>query len=211
MLRSWRARLVVVPLFAALATAAPASGDSSYVVRPGDSLTAIALRFGSSAHALARLNRLRLDAVLPAGRRLVVPGRAGRASRPGNPSIQTSIDLWAGRYGVNVHLVRAIAWMESGYQPRVVSNAGASGAMQVTPVAWNFVELNLARQAIPHTPWNNVRVGVIYFHFLLHQFQGRERLAVAAYYQGAASVRHNGISRETHRYADAVLALRKRL
>ncbi len=44
-----------------------------YVVRKGDSLWKIARRYGTTAPALARMNGLRLNAILPVGVRLEVP------------------------------------------------------------------------------------------------------------------------------------------
>ena len=44
--------------------------------------------------------------------------------------MRSLIDRWAAFYGVDQHLVRGLAWQESGYQPSVVSKQGAVGVMQ---------------------------------------------------------------------------------
>ena len=45
---------------------------------------------------------------------------------------------------------------------------------------------------------------------LLQDTGGDERMAVAAYYQGLASVQQQGVLPETQRYVDNVMALRAR-
>jgi peptidoglycan hydrolase-like protein with peptidoglycan-binding domain len=156
------------------------------------------------------------------GSRLVVDGMAGMAtmgslypSRGGGravtkASIRRTINFWARWYGVSPRLARALAWMESGYQPNVTSPAGAWGVMQVTPATWRFVETVLLGTSVPRTAYGNVRVGVAYLHHLLHAF-GSERLAVAAYHQGPHALRRRGMFTETRRFVAAVLALKRRV
>lgn len=83
--------------------------------------------------------------------------------------------------------------------------------MQVTPVAWSFVETALFGFPVARTAEGNVRVGIAYLHHLLHRFGRDERLAVAAYYQGGRSVRVRGVLRETDVYVADVLALKGRM
>jgi LysM repeat protein len=56
-------------------TAAPA-GTFVYTVQPGDTLSALARRFGVSVDALVQLNRLRDPGLLRVGQELVIPGQA---------------------------------------------------------------------------------------------------------------------------------------
>jgi soluble lytic murein transglycosylase-like protein len=83
--------------------------------------------------------------------------------------------------------------------------------MQITPSTWDFVETVLLGRRIPRTLEGNVRVGVAYLRHLLHQFHGDERLAVAAYYQGARAVRKRGLLPATRVYVASVLSLRHRI
>ena len=122
-----------------------------------------------------------------------------------------TIDYWSRYYGIDPRLVRALAWMESGYQTQIVSPAGARGVMQVTRGAWAFVEEVLLGVRVPRTPVGNVRVGVAYLHHLLGEFGGDERLALGAYYQGLRGVRTQGLLPETRRYVANVLALKGRV
>jgi peptidoglycan hydrolase-like protein with peptidoglycan-binding domain len=187
-----------------------ASARSLYVVRPGDSLTAIAGRFGTSVAALARQNGLDPGRPLLIGKRLRVsvtptPFVASRSS------VRATLTRTAATYGVDPALVRALAWMESGFQPHVVSGAGALGVMQVTPATWDFVEDVLLARKVPRTTEGNILVGVLFLRHLLREFGGDERLALAAYYQGAKAVRDRGLFAETMTYVEAIRSLRGRV
>jgi peptidoglycan hydrolase-like protein with peptidoglycan-binding domain len=184
-----------------------------YVVRPGDTLTAIAGRFGTTLPALARLNRLDPDRVLLIGKmlRLPSPARAPATADASASEVRALVEEWAGRYGVDPALARAIAWMESGYQTDLTSAAGAWGVMQIIPSAWDYVEQVLLRQEVPRTPEGNVQVGVALIRQLLREFDGDERLAVGAWYQGPRAVREHGLYAETKVFVDNVLALRTRV
>ncbi len=193
----------------------PSTGSGSYVVQAGDTLSAIAARYGTSVSALARANGLSRVNFIVAGSSLSIPGAvAASVSAPGAVaaawSTESSLDSWAAHYGVDPRLVRALAWMESGYQPDAVSSAGAMGVMQVMPSTWSYVETVLLGRAVPHTADGNVRVGVAYLAHLLRAFGGDERRALAAYYQGERSVKTIGVLRESRRYVMDILALKNR-
>jgi soluble lytic murein transglycosylase-like protein len=184
-----------------------------YVVRPGDTLTAIAAHYRSTVRALARRNRLDPSDLLLIGTRLRVPVVALPAPAAGARSwfVRASIDRWSARYGVDPHLARGLAWMESGFQSNLTSPAGAWGVMQVTPATWDYVETVLVGAPIPRTPDGSVRAGIAYLAHLLRDFRGDERLALAAWYQGPASVRERGPLRESKAFIADVLALRARM
>jgi LysM repeat protein len=192
------------------------SGGGSYVVQPGDTLTGIAARYGTSVSALVRANGISRANFIVAGSTLAIPGAVAAAvSAPGSVaaawSVEAAINSWATHYGVDARLVRALAWMESGYQPGVVSPAGAAGVMQVIPSTWSYVETVLLRQPVPRTADGNVRVGVAYLAHLLRAFGGDERLALAAYYQGERSVKTIGVLPESELYVEDILALKSRV
>lgn len=152
----------------------------------------------------------------PATRRALARG-SGRDAlrsrvRPADgSSIRIALGYWAARYHVGTSLVRALAWMESGNQPHVVSPAGAWGVMQVTPATWRFVETVLLRAKVPRTANGNVRVGVAYLRHMLRIFGGNRRLALGAYHQGPAAVRRHGLYGETRIFVRNVLALERRM
>jgi lysozyme family protein len=123
-------------------------------------------------------------------------------------TVRGLLNYWAAQYGVESKLVRALAWMESGYQADITSAAGAWGVMQILPPTWDYVETVLARETIPRTTSGNIRVGVLYLRELLREFKGNERLALAAWYQGPASVRRHGPLHATKVFVADVLSLR---
>jgi soluble lytic murein transglycosylase-like protein len=164
-----------------------------------------------TVNAIARTNRLDPSRIILAGARLRIPGAAARAAMLQPFAVRAAIDYWSNAYGIDPHLVRAIAWFESGFNNNLVSTAGARGVMQVTPATWEYVETMLVRHKIPHTLSGNVRVGVAFLHQLLREFKGDVRLALAAYVQGPHSVRTRGVLTETRQYVAGVLALSRRL
>jgi soluble lytic murein transglycosylase-like protein len=182
-----------------------------YVVRRGDTLTSIAERFHVTVRALAAANRLDPKAVLPAGRRLVIPGGSSRLIVAAPWTIRALIDYWSHRYRVDPHLVRAVAWMESGYQTTVVSSSGAVGVMQILPSTRRYVETVLIGHRVRDDASGNIQVGVVYLRHLLRRFNGRRRLALAAWHEGPAALRRHGIFPETRRFVAAVLALSRRM
>ena len=144
--------------------------------------------------------------------------RAALANRMHRPprgasiaTVRFLIDHWAARYGVNKHLVRGLAWMESGYNNRLVSSTGARGIMQIEPYTWRFVEDVLIGHHVPHGPGGNIHVGVAYLHHLLGDFHGNTRRALAGWYQGERAVREHGMYKETRLFVKDVLALAARM
>jgi LysM repeat protein len=193
-----------------------------YVVKPGDSLTTIARRFHVSLRTLARRNRLDATHVLLIGAKLRIPGytlaasttpvsRTSAALAATPTQVRERLDFWAGHYGVSPHLLRALAWMESGYQPNVVSKAGARGVLQTLPVTRDFVEQVLVGHALPRSLDGDIETGVLYLKHLLNHFDGSERLALAAWYQGEKAVREHGIFKVTKPFVAGVLALKARM
>jgi peptidoglycan hydrolase-like protein with peptidoglycan-binding domain len=152
----------------------------------------------------------------PATRRALVgaPQRGGSkapSSRGASPEkVYKMLGHWARYYGVGHRIIRAIAWVESGFQWNVTSPARAWGVMQVIPPTWRFVERVLMGRDVKRTARGNIRVGIVYFRHLLREFGGRKKLAMAAYYQGPQAVRRYGLYKETKRYVRTVRAVRAR-
>lgn len=174
---------------------------------------------GRTKRALARFQASRNlvpDGI--AGRMTFVALR-GRKPRPrltrglsaSHAEVRATIDFWAARYRVDTRLVRALGWMESGYQPQLTSSAGAWGVMQILPSTWEFAQSVLVGRRVPRTMAGNVRVGVLYLRHLLGEFRGSERLALAAWYQGARAVRRHGVYPVTRAFVADVLALKRRV
>jgi soluble lytic murein transglycosylase-like protein len=219
----------------ALAAAAPAAAvgaprpQGAYIVRPGDSLSALAAQTGVSVAQMAYMNGLKPTAHLLIGTVIKLPSGApapahaaqpAPAARvvPNAPPIPTPGRLSADRvkqlaveHGAPGSLAAAIAWQESGFNNAMVSPANARGVMQVMPGTWDWVQRNLAAAPLsPTSAEDNVRAGSLYLARLLRETGGDPRLAAAGYYQGLASVRSRGMFDDTKRYVDNVMALRAR-
>jgi soluble lytic murein transglycosylase-like protein len=99
--------------------------------------------------------------------------------------------------------------MESGFNPSLVSSAGARGALQVLPVTHRYVEDVLLGRPVAATPAGEIQVGVVFLRHLLRSF-GSTRLALAGWYQGETSVRRHGVRPGTRTFVANVLALMQR-
>jgi len=162
-----------------------------------------------------RARRLAIDGIAGDRTLAAFTQRAPQAVRPVLVSTTTPatkvralLDRWAVRYGVDKKLVRAVAWMESGFQTNLTSAAGAWGVMQILPTTWSYVETVLVGDKVPRTASGNIRVGVLYLRQLLREFGGDQAKALAGWYQGPASVRRLGVLGETKVFVANVLALR---
>ena len=124
-----------------------------YVVKPGDSLTLIAKKHGTTLSTLARINKLDPSHVLLIGTKLRLPASV---STTNVSTVRDSLDRWSAHFGVDPRLARALAWMESGYNNTVVSSVGAQGVMQLLPSTWDYVETVLIGHAVSHDADGNV-------------------------------------------------------
>jgi N-acetylmuramoyl-L-alanine amidase len=220
---------------------ASAAGGGSYLVQPGDTLSAIAERAGTSVQALASANGIDPNAPLLSGTALTLPGGAGEASSsegsaategraaptaaseagegvPEGPPFATAekvtpseVGSIATENGVPASLADAIAEQESGFDNSVTSSAGAHGVMQIMPETWSFIGQELAGpgRLAPDSATDNVRGGVLLLHSLLQATGGDTAQAIAAYYQGLASVQEEGELPETEEYVSSVQALQR--
>lgn len=116
----------------------------------------------------------------------------------------TEIYQAATLYQIPVELVRAVIKVESDYDPRAVSPAGARGLMQMIPAT---AERMLVTDIFD--PRQNIFGGVRYLRVLANMFNGDLQLTIAGYNAGeGAVVRHGGIPpyEETRMYVEKVLA-----
>jgi len=146
---------------------------------------------------------------VPVRVRQVVVATTGLA--PSRAGVGSMLDTWSARLGVDPHLVRALAWMESGFQTRIVSSAGARGVLQTLPATRQYVEDVLVGHPIANTVDGDIEVGVLYLRHLLQVFHGDDRLALAGWYQGELAVREHGLYVVTKPFVADVLALRARM
>ena len=189
-------------------TATPVS-FVSYVVKPGDTLTAIAERHKTTVRELAAANDIESVNLVVEGAKLRLPGSVtpGPVADLSRSTVRGYIDKWATYYGIPVNLARALAWQESGFQANVTSSVGAWGPMQVMPETWTFVETILLGRTVARTAEGGVEVGMTLLNHLLKRFDGDQRLAIGAWYQGERAVRERGFYDETKVFVANVLSL----
>lgn len=115
------------------------------------------------------------------------------------------IQAAAAEYGLEPELIRAVVHVESSFDPRAVSPAGAEGLMQIMPETAR--ELGL-RDAFD--PRENLRAGTRHLKRLIRALDGEVSLALAAYNAGLRAVQSRGgipPFPETRRYVRRVLSL----
>lgn len=174
-------------------TVAPTtSAASTSAAGPAGSLTAAAMAPWLSADQLARLPQ-------------------GLHTYPERLALLPSFDRWAAENGIAPDLLKALAWMESGWQQTVVSSSGAIGVGQLLPATAAWVAGFLIRAPLdPFVADDNVRMSARFLAHLLTLTNGDVNLAVAGYYQGLTSIRRSGMKATTAAYVNVVLALRAR-
>lgn len=209
---------------------APVAGGS-YVVQPGDTLSGIAARAGTSVSALASANGLDPNGLLLSGRAIVLGSGSGSgsaatqpvgvsaegsSSNPPYPTPQrvsgSEVAQIAEANGVSPSLAEAIGWQESGFNNDLVSSSDARGVMQILPGTWDWIQhdLNSGTPLAPASAADNVRGGVLMLRSLLNSTGGDPAKAAAGYYQGLPSVETHGMYTDTQQYVNSVMALRQR-
>jgi len=210
----------------------------SYTVKAGDTLAAIAARFGVSTSSIVSANGIKNPSMIRIGQKLTIPGGVpsglvgdtflgrtysapvvGAANQnkatlnamdvPSRDAMQAMIVATARQYGVDPALAQAIAYQESGFNMRAVSPANAIGAMQVIPSTGAWVSDLVGRELNLLVPEDNVTAGVALLRHLQRDGRALET-AIAGYYQGEAGVRKYGMHADTRQYVASVLALMNR-
>ncbi len=180
----------------------PPAPDAVYVVRSGDTLGAIAERFGTTVPTLLAANPAIADPdLVGAGVTLRLPASAS--------PVAALLRLAARRHGLDPALLQAIAWQESGWRQDAVSPVGAVGLLQLLPAtgAWIASDLVGAPLDVADSAADNAEAGAVLFAWLRAQ-TGDDELALAYYVQGQGSVARDGLYPETRAYIAAVAALR---
>lgn len=130
---------------------------------------------------------------------------AGSATQAKRAQIMALVYPLAQKYDIDARLVQAIIAVESNFDGRAVSRAGAKGLMQLMPAT-------AARYQVddPFDPRANIEGGLRYLKALRHRFSDDLRRVLAAYNAGEGAVeRYGGIPPypETRRYITRILNL----
>jgi LysM repeat protein len=202
---------------AATEPASGGGGGGGYVVEPGDTLSAIAAREGTTVEELASLNGFDPEGVLLSGAVIDVPGATSEPSSVGPYPTEESVSpsqvgAIAEEHGISPSLAEAVAEQESGFDNGLTSSTDARGVMQIEPETWSFISRDLAGPPPldEASASSNVRGGVLLLRYLLNETGGDPGAAAAGYFQGLESVRRHGEYPETEAYVNSVLALKSR-
>jgi len=106
-------------------------------------------------------------------------------------------------YGVDVNLLKCIAYAESNFNPNATSGSGAMGVMQLMPKTAEGLGVTDAYNAE-----QNIMGGAKYISIQLERFNGDVELALAAYNAGPGNVKkYGGIPpfEETQNYVKKIM------
>lgn len=141
------------------------------------------------------------------GKKKSSTAKASSGSRAKDPARYSRynglIDEASRLYQLPDSFLRAVMRVESDFNPKVVSRAGAMGLMQLMPKTARSMGV-----ADPFDARQNVLGGARYLRILANRFKGDLVLTVAAYNAGEGAVqKYNGIPpyKETQRYVRRVL------
>ena len=158
--------------------------NGGYRVVAGDTLSAIAVRYGVTVSALAAANGLDPAGLLTTSMTLTIPGASPATTDTATPAVSpvsgaqptgetvspAEVGAVAASHGVSPSLAEAIADQESGFNNAKVSPTGAVGVMQIEPSTWDYLHTQLGVPALdPASASDNVLGGVLLLHWLLEQ------------------------------------------
>jgi soluble lytic murein transglycosylase-like protein len=119
-------------------------------------------------------------------------GPARAALRP--RAFEAMVREVARERGLDPNLLLAVMRVESIYNPRIVSYAGAIGLLQIMPRTGRLIARSMGREAEfgiddMLDPRTNIEMGAWYLASLIRRFDGRVPLAIASYNGGPHNVR----------------------
>jgi hypothetical protein len=104
-------------------------------------------------------------------------------------AVQSIVAEAAAEHQLDPALINAMIWVESRFDPKAKSPAGARGLMQLMPATAAYLAKRMGESsARAYDPEFNVRAGALYLAEMKQKF-GDEQLAVAAYHAGPGNVK----------------------
>jgi len=204
-----------------------ASIVATHTVTSGENVTGIAKKYNVTVAAIVTANKLNARAFIRIGQQLSIPGApvqlvgntfAGRTypeavvasanlnkatllsiGVPTKAQMKAKVIATAKAMGVDPALAQAVAFQESGFNQTSVSPANAIGVMQVVPSTGDWASAIVGRHLNLLDPDDNVTAGVAILGRLVANSADLPS-AIAGYYQGATSVRKNGMFADTRVY-----------
>ncbi|MBX3275043.1 MAG: lytic transglycosylase domain-containing protein [Sandaracinaceae bacterium] len=116
-----------------------------------------------------------------------------RVAGPRPRAFEPFVEAAAARHRVDPELLWAVMRVESIYNPRIISYAGAIGLMQIMPRTGTLIAIGQGREGFTVDqlldPETNIDMAAWYLRSLLDRFDGRVPLALASYNGGPHNVR----------------------
>jgi hypothetical protein len=124
--------------------------------------------------------------------------------------LEPIFDRWADHFGVPGDLLKALAWVESGWDNDSRSNGGGIGIGHLQPMRAQYLAEHVARMPLdPTVTVDNIALTAAQLRVLLDETPD-VRSAVAAHRQGIIDTRLSGVDPQLDGYVEAVLTLRLR-
>lgn len=93
----------------------------------------------------------------------------------------------AKQVGIDPDIAFSLVWVESRFNPRAVSHAGAIGLAQVMPSTAQILQPGITREEL-FDPETNLRLGFRYLRDMFQKYDGDLRLALLAYNRGPGTM-----------------------
>lgn len=135
--------------------------------------------------------------------------RLGSKNQNINTQIDNAIAISSQKYGVDSNLIRAIIKVESDFNPKCESSAGAKGLMQLMPENCRDLGIN-----DPFDIVQNIDGGTRHIKEYLDRYNGNKEMALMAYNGGPTRMSRRGVKspediylmpRETQNYVPKVM------
>ena len=121
--------------------------------------------------------------------------------------------------GYDPFFIASIIFSESTFRPKVVSNMGAIGLMQLLPSTAKYIaqkeSINWKGTKSLYTVEYNIRLGIQYVQYLENMFDGNRNLALMAYNWGPGNVRQalrgrKSVLPQVRQYASKIIKRHKK-
>ncbi|MCO4761132.1 MAG: transglycosylase SLT domain-containing protein [Myxococcales bacterium] len=115
------------------------------------------------------------------------PARLPKVTAKDRAPFAAEVQAAAARYRLPANLIRAVMKVESGYNPTVVSHAGAVGLMQLLPTTAKAMGVKDLRD-----PAQSILGGARFIRILANRFRGDLVKVLSAYHAGSTRVKRRG-------------------